>query len=190
MKVNGGQAILEVLKANEIETVFGLLGGSMLELFDAIYQDGSIRYLGARDERAAAQEAAKWILNAAAKLSHERGVEPHEAGITPDQLAGIIGLRTSGDVGSSAATELFEVLCDSDDDAQSVAESRNLLQVSDAGALDAWIDQALADQPQAAEDFAAGKDAAAGRIIGCVMKASGGAADAGMVRSRLGERLR
>ena len=57
MKVNGGQAILEVLKANEIETVFGLLGGSMLELFDAIYQDGSIRYLGARDERAAAHMA-------------------------------------------------------------------------------------------------------------------------------------
>lgn len=57
MKVNGGQAILEVLKANEIETVFGLLGGSMLELFDAIYEDGSIRYLGARDERAAAHMA-------------------------------------------------------------------------------------------------------------------------------------
>ena len=57
MEVNGGQAILEVLKANKIENVFGLLGGSMLELFDAIYQDGSIRYLGARDERAAAHMA-------------------------------------------------------------------------------------------------------------------------------------
>lgn len=142
------------------------------------------------DEGAAAREAAKWILNAAAKLARERGVEPHDAGITPEQLAGIIGLRASGDVGSSAATELFEALCDSDDDAQSLAKSRNLLQVSDAGALDEWIDQALADQPQAAEDFAAGKDAAAGRIIGCVMKASGGAADAGIVRSRLVERLR
>ena len=57
MKVNGGQAILEVLKANSIKTTFGLLGGSMLELFDAIYQDDRVRYIGARDERAAAHMA-------------------------------------------------------------------------------------------------------------------------------------
>jgi len=57
MKVNGGQAILEVLKANNIKTTFGLLGGSMLELFDAIYADDSVNYIGARDERAAAHMA-------------------------------------------------------------------------------------------------------------------------------------
>jgi len=57
MKVNGGQAILEVLKANNIKTTFGLLGGSMLELFDAIYADDSVSYIGARDERAAAHMA-------------------------------------------------------------------------------------------------------------------------------------
>ena len=57
MKVNGGQAIVEVLKANKITTTFGLLGGSMLELFDAIYEDDSVRYIGARDERAAAHMA-------------------------------------------------------------------------------------------------------------------------------------
>ncbi len=142
------------------------------------------------DDGAAACEAAKWILNAAAKLAHERGVDPHESGITPEQLAGIIALRESGDIGSSAAAELFEALCGCDDDPRVLAESRNLLQVSDAGTLDTWIDQALAEQPQAAEDFTAGKDAAAGRIIGCVMKASGGAADAGKVRARLVERLR
>ena len=53
MKVNGGQALLQTLKANNIDTIFGLLGGSMLELFDAIYADDSVKYYGARDERAA-----------------------------------------------------------------------------------------------------------------------------------------
>ena len=138
----------------------------------------------------AAQESAKWILNAAAKLARERGVESHESGVTPKQLAGLIALRQSGAVGSSAAMELFQAMCQCDDDPQTLAEANNLLQVSDTGALDEWIDAAVADQPQAAEDFAAGKDAAAGRIIGCVMKASGGAADAGLVRARLVERLR
>lgn len=57
MKVNGGQAILETLKVNNITATFGLLGGSMLELFDAIYHDDSVRYFGARDERAATHMA-------------------------------------------------------------------------------------------------------------------------------------
>ena len=57
MKVNGGQVVLETLKANNISTTFGLLGGSMLELFDAIYADDSVSYIGARDERAAAHMA-------------------------------------------------------------------------------------------------------------------------------------
>jgi len=57
MKVNGGQAILATLKANDINATFGLLGGSMLELFDAIYKDDDVRYFGARDERAAAHMA-------------------------------------------------------------------------------------------------------------------------------------
>jgi thiamine pyrophosphate-dependent acetolactate synthase large subunit-like protein len=55
--MNGGEAILHGLKANGINTVFGLLGGSMLELYDAIYQDDAVNYIGARDERAAAHMA-------------------------------------------------------------------------------------------------------------------------------------
>lgn len=50
--VNGGEAVYRVLCAQEIKTVFGLLGGSMLELYDAIYLGGEIAYIGARDERA------------------------------------------------------------------------------------------------------------------------------------------
>jgi len=55
--INGGQAAYEVLKANGIKTVFGLLGGSMLELYDAMHTDGAISYVGARDERAAGHMA-------------------------------------------------------------------------------------------------------------------------------------
>ena len=69
MKVNGGEAILQTLKVNGIETIFGLLGGSMLELYDAIYQDGSMRYIGARDERAAGHMA-----DACARISGKPGV--------------------------------------------------------------------------------------------------------------------
>lgn len=56
-KINGGEAAYRVLKAAGIRTVFGLLGGSMLELFDAMHQDQGISYIGARDERAAGHMA-------------------------------------------------------------------------------------------------------------------------------------
>ncbi len=58
--INGGEAVYRVLKANRIDTVFGLLGGSMLELYDAMYRGGDIAYVGARDERAAGHMADAW----------------------------------------------------------------------------------------------------------------------------------
>lgn len=58
--INGGQAVYRVLRANGVDTVFGLLGGSMLEFYDAMYQGGEIEYVGARDERAAGHMADAW----------------------------------------------------------------------------------------------------------------------------------
>ena len=56
-KITGGAAAFRVIKQQGIKTVFGLLGGSMLELYDAIHADGSVAYVGARDERAAGHMA-------------------------------------------------------------------------------------------------------------------------------------
>ncbi len=56
-KISGGEAVYRVLRDQGFDTVFGLLGGSMLELFDAIYSDKSMHYIGARDERAAGHMA-------------------------------------------------------------------------------------------------------------------------------------
>ena len=55
--ITGGEAARRILRNHGINTVFGLLGGSMLELFDAIYHDTAMHYIGARDERAAGHMA-------------------------------------------------------------------------------------------------------------------------------------
>ena len=55
--ITGGDAVYRVLRDQGVETVFGLLGGSMLELYDAILKGGEIAYVGARDERAAGHMA-------------------------------------------------------------------------------------------------------------------------------------
>ncbi len=133
---------------------------------------------------------AKVLLNAGAKRVNETGTPLHALGITPEQVAGLIDLRERDVIGSSAADELFGILCEDGGDPAAIAEARGLVQVRDEAALDAWVEEAIAAQPQAAEDFAGGKDAAVGRLVGAVMKASGGSADAKVVREALVKRLR
>jgi aspartyl-tRNA(Asn)/glutamyl-tRNA(Gln) amidotransferase subunit B len=145
------------------------------------------------DREATGFAVAKLLLNTGARHANERACGIHELGISPKQVAGIIALRRDEAIGSNAADELFQLLCEPASrgaDAAAVAQARGMIQVRDAGALDRWIDEAIAAQPQAARDFAAGKDAAAGRIVGHVMKASRGQADASAIQARLRQRLR
>ena len=130
-------------------------------------------------------ESAKWLLNAGAKLANEKGCKVDALGITPGQIAGIIDLRETNSIGSSAGNTLFDLLCTSDQTATALAEAEGLLQVTDENALDSWALTAIEAQPQAADDVRNGKDAALGRLIGEVMKCSGGSADAGAVRKQL-----
>jgi aspartyl-tRNA(Asn)/glutamyl-tRNA(Gln) amidotransferase subunit B len=141
----------------------------------------------------AGRESAKWILNAGAKRANERAVSVNALGISPAQIAQIIAMRDANQIGSTAADELFGLLCDESHrnaDALALATQRSMIQVQDDSQLMAWVDDAIKAQPQAATDFAAGKDAAVGRLVGHVMKASQGKADASAIQAKLRERLR
>jgi aspartyl-tRNA(Asn)/glutamyl-tRNA(Gln) amidotransferase subunit B len=139
------------------------------------------------------KECAKWLLNAGAKRANERDVGIHELGVSPRQIAQIIDMRDRDAIGSTAADELFGLLCQPEHreaDALALATQRGLVQVRDEGMLDNWVDEAIAAQPQAAQDYRAGKDAALGRLVGHVMKVSKGQADAKAVQAKLLSRLR
>lgn len=143
------------------------------------------------EEVAAGKQAANMVLQAGAKRANERGVGVWELGITPKQIAGIVLLRRADEIGSSAADELFGALCESDEDAQAAAERLNLLQVKDEGQLEAWC-RAVIDDPaneKTVADVRGGKEAAVGRLVGGVMKLSGGKADAKAAREKLLELL-
>jgi aspartyl-tRNA(Asn)/glutamyl-tRNA(Gln) amidotransferase subunit B len=146
--------------------------------------------LGIDDERAGKQ-AANMVLQYGAKRANERGVLVSDLGVSPGQVAQLIRLRLDDAVGSSAADELFGLLCETDADAEAVAQEHNLLQVRDEGQLEAWVDEVIADPANAkvVEDIRGGKMSAIGRLIGGVMKASGGQADAKAVQEKIRERL-
>ena len=130
------------------------------------------------------------MLNTAAKMANEQQTTVPELGATPEQVAALVALRASGDIGSNAVETIFGLLCQEDAQPSTIAEREGLIQVRDEGAMDSWVAAAIAAHPKAAEDFAAGKDAAVGRLMGEVMKQSGGQADASAVREKLMATLR
>ena len=133
---------------------------------------------------------AKFLLNAGARLAREHNCQIHELGISAKQIAQLVIMRIDNRIGSSAADELFSLLCATHEEAQVVAKSAGLLQVSDEKQLYEWVEKAITAQPQAAQEYANGKDAALGRIVGEVMKLSQGQAEAKAVGTLLRSKLR
>jgi aspartyl-tRNA(Asn)/glutamyl-tRNA(Gln) amidotransferase subunit B len=142
-------------------------------------------------EQRAGKQAANMVLQSGAKRANERAALVSALGVTPRQVAQIIVLREADQIGSTAADELFGLLCDDRRDALDIAREKNLLQVRDEGALDAWCRQAIDDpaNEKSVADIRGGKLAAIGRLTGAVMKLSGGAADAKAVQAKLKEVL-
>ena len=50
-KISGGQAAIQSLKKEKVEHVFGLIGSATMEMFDALYHEKKIKFIGVRDER-------------------------------------------------------------------------------------------------------------------------------------------
>jgi aspartyl-tRNA(Asn)/glutamyl-tRNA(Gln) amidotransferase subunit B len=126
--------------------------------------------------------ARKWWLGEIARVANERGVALDELPITPAQVAAVVALVEAGELNDTLARQVIEgVLAGEGEPAEVVAE-RGLAVLSDDTALLAAVDAALAEQPDVAEKIRSGKVAAAGAIVGAVMKATRGQADAARVR--------
>jgi aspartyl-tRNA(Asn)/glutamyl-tRNA(Gln) amidotransferase subunit B len=136
-----------------------------------------------------AKVAANWLMGDVAALANEHRVSIVESGLGVAGLAALLALLEAGTINGTTAKELLaELYIDGGDPAALVGE-RGLGQVSDMGALTAVVDEVLAANPRAVEDFRGGKTQALGSLVGQVMKATGGRADAKLVNGLLRERL-
>ncbi|SDF66267.1 Asp-tRNA(Asn)/Glu-tRNA(Gln) amidotransferase subunit GatB [Pseudonocardia oroxyli] len=138
---------------------------------------------------APAGEARSWWVAYLAQQANARGVELAELPITPGQVARVIALVAAGDLNNKLARQVVDGVLAGEGEPDEVVESRGLTVVSDDGALIAAVDEALAAQPDVADKIRAGKVQAAGAIVGAVMKATRGQADAKRVRELIIERV-
>ncbi len=133
--------------------------------------------------------ARKWWLSELARRANDSGVDIAELGVTPADVAGVQALVEAGTINDKLARQVFEGLVAGEGTPEEIVAARGLAIVSDDGALSAAIDNAIAANPDVADKIRDGKVAAAGALIGAVMKEMRGSADAGRVRELILEKL-
>jgi aspartyl-tRNA(Asn)/glutamyl-tRNA(Gln) amidotransferase subunit B len=154
-----------------------LVNAGALELIEATVAAG-----------APAGEARSWWVSYLTQQSNARGVELAGLPITPAQVARVIELVASGELSNKLARQVVDGVLAGEGEPDEVVAARGLAVVSDDTALLAAVDEALAAQPDVAEKIRGGKVQAAGAIVGAVMKATKGQADAKRVRELVIER--
>ena len=138
---------------------------------------------------APAAEARNWWLGYLAQQANAAGVEAAELAIAPAQVARVIALVAAGTLSTGLARQAVDGVLETGTSVDEVVAARGLVRVSDVDALGAAVDEAIAAQPDVADKIRAGKVAAAGALVGAVMKATRGQADAAKVRELILTRL-
>lgn len=133
--------------------------------------------------------ARKWWTGELARTANDRGVDLEDLGVTPAHIATVEQLIAAGTINDKLARQVFEGIINGEGEPEAIIAARGLAVVSDDSALLAAIDEALAAQPDVAEKIRSGKVQAAGAIVGAVMKATRGQADAAKVRTLLLDHL-
>jgi aspartyl-tRNA(Asn)/glutamyl-tRNA(Gln) amidotransferase subunit B len=135
-------------------------------------------------------DARKWWLGELARRANDAGAEVPALPITPAQVARVAALVADGSLNDRLAREVLDGVLAGEGAPDEVVASRGLAVVSDDSALLGAIDEAIAAaDPDIVEKIRGGKVAAAGVLVGAVMKATRGQADAPRVRELILERL-
>jgi aspartyl-tRNA(Asn)/glutamyl-tRNA(Gln) amidotransferase subunit B len=134
-------------------------------------------------------DARKWWLGELARRANDAGVELAELAITPRQVAELTRLLAEGTINDQLARQALDGVLAGEGDPAQVVETRGLAVMGESDELVAAVDAAIAGAPDVVEKVRGGKVQALGALVGAVMKATKGKADAATVRRMLEERV-
>ena len=160
---------------------------------DALLARQSYAVLISEIQLAAGDSAAKRVAHwfASAVTSGEEETAYVASNFAPEAFVELSSMVEANELSSTAAKEVFNELLTSDKAPRIIAEEKNLLQVSDEGAIAAIVDEVLADpaSAQSLQDIREGKDKAIGYLVGQIMKKSQGKANPALAQRLIRERL-
>ncbi|MDA1044214.1 MAG: Asp-tRNA(Asn)/Glu-tRNA(Gln) amidotransferase subunit GatB [Verrucomicrobia bacterium] len=138
---------------------------------------------------AAPKAASNWLMTEMMRSLAETNRTINDVLLRPDALARLIALVENKTLNMTKAKEVFEVLLKDGGDPEAIVKNRGLAQVSDQGAIETFVDQAIADNPDSVQDFKGGKAAALQFLVGQVMRLSRGKANPQVVGALLRDKL-
>ena len=130
-----------------------------------------------------------WLLGDISRLLNESGAEFEEVPLDADQFAYLLQQVESKAINLNSARTVLEDLFGTDKKAADIIKERGFAQISDTSALQAAVDQVIAANPKPVADYRGGKKASVGFLVGQVMKATRGQANAALVRELLEKAL-
>jgi len=136
-----------------------------------------------------AKLAANWVMGELAGALNKGGLEVEASPVDAASLAGLLARIEDRTISGKIAKEVFEAMWAGEGTADEVIEGRGLRQITDTSAIQAVIEQVLADNPGQLEQFRSGKDKLFGFFVGQVMKATQGKANPAQVNELLRKAL-
>ncbi|MCK0129109.1 Asp-tRNA(Asn)/Glu-tRNA(Gln) amidotransferase subunit GatB [Erythrobacter sp. F6033] len=142
-----------------------------------------------KPEAKVATQVANWTLSVAPGVVKGLGDEANLANSTPEAQAAILSMQDKGEISGSQAKEIYEIVLKEGGEPEAIADAKGLKQVSDTGAIEAAIDEILANNEDKVEQYKGGKDKLFGFFVGQTMKAMQGKANPGVVNQILKDKL-
>ena len=142
-----------------------------------------------KPEKAVATQVANWALSVAPGVMKSLGEEADPAHATAEAQASILAMQDKGEISGGQAKEIYEIVLKTGRDPEEIADTEGLKQVSDTGAIEAAIDEILANNQDKVEQYKGGKDKLFGFFVGQTMKAMQGKANPAVVNQILKDKL-
>ncbi|GKW48364.1 Asp-tRNA(Asn)/Glu-tRNA(Gln) amidotransferase subunit GatB [Halomonas sp. NCCP-2165] len=141
-----------------------------------------------------AKQAANWVMGELAGALNREGLAIEDSPVSAAQLGQLIARVLDDTINGKAAKQVFQALWHGEgDSADALIEAKGLKQVTDSGAIEAMIDQVIADSPAQVAQYRDAEPDKRGKMIGYfvgqVMKASRGTANPQQVNALLKEKL-
>ncbi len=151
----------------------------------AEYFEAAVKAQSGGDAQARAKATANWVLGDLRRLLNAEGLDIAQSKVKPEGVAELVTLIEDGKLSSKLAKEVLEKAYASGEAPGAIVAREGIAQISDEGELDRIVEQVIAENPKAVEDYRAGKTASVQFLVGQVMKQTRGRAKPDSVRPLL-----
>jgi aspartyl-tRNA(Asn)/glutamyl-tRNA(Gln) amidotransferase subunit B len=161
----------------------------MADYFEACLKTGKPESLPLANR---AKMVSNWLLGEFNRLLNASNTEINQAKISPEQLCQLFDLINTGNLNGPAAKQVLEEMFNTGKSANEVVAQKGLSQISDSGELEKMAEKVIAENPQAAADYKAGKETAMKFLVGQLMRTTRGRANpqiaTQLLKNKLGEK--